>query len=80
MRTRMASFETNLKAAYDRWQSAEGTPDEQPAEDAYAKLVEEADDDACICDGEIWYEHDYDEYECRRCGAEADPMLDEEES
>lgn len=30
-------------------------------------------DDACVDrDGEIWPEHDYDDIECRRCGAEPD--------
>jgi hypothetical protein len=32
--------------------------------------------DDCVYEGEIYPEHDYDEVECRRCGAEA--PIDEE--
>lgn len=36
--------------------------------------MDEPLDDECLDgDGDAWPEHDYDEYECRRCGAEAPP-------
>jgi hypothetical protein len=36
-------------------------------------MSDEVPDDACVDrDGEVWPEHDYDDIECRRCGAEPD--------
>lgn len=32
--------------------------------------MEPADDDCVDASGEIYPEHDFDAYECRRCGAE----------
>lgn len=34
--------------------------------------------DNCVYDGVVYPEHDYDEVECRRCGAEADVGTEEE--
>lgn len=76
----MANFETELKTAYDRWTAARGTAEEDEAAKAYRDLEETVEDDACVVSGEIHHEHDYGEYECRRCGAEAPYDEDDEET
>lgn len=39
---------------------------------------DEVSPDDCVYDGVVHPEHDYDEVECRRCGAEAPYDEDEE--
>lgn len=39
---------------------------------------DEISPDDCVYQGEVYPEHDYGEYECRRCGAEA-PYEDDED-